>query len=143
MTICSLRRHYRLTSLVVLSALMLQAAAVTASAACAAMSPLPEITDHAGVTGESHEALAGHFDSVSEARVDNDYPCDCGPGEPAESGEQEAGSCAMGGQCMSSPAVVAGASVLAEPAIEIRALDTVCARPHPVALSRPTPPPKV
>lgn len=132
MTICSRRRQCRLSSRMVLFAVMLQAVSATAPAVCAGMSASPESAAH-----------AGHVASITVAEVGDDSTCDCGPGQPAESGERELGSCATAAHCVSSPAVVAGASMPVGPAIEIRALDHVCAQPQPVAHSHPTPPPRV
>ncbi len=132
MNIRALRRHTRLFSRTILFAIMLQTSAATAPAVCAGMSSSPESTAH-----------AGHFALVSEAEFGNETSCDCGPGEPAQSGEHETGSCTMAAHCVSSPAVVAGASVLDDSVSEARMLAHPCARPRLVALSHPTPPPRV
>jgi hypothetical protein len=132
MTICSRRRQYGVSSRMVLFAVMLQAVAATAPAVCAGMSASPESTTH-----------SAHIGSVSVAEVGGDSACDCGPGQPAESGERELGSCSTAAHCVSSPAVVAGPSMPADPAIQIRSLAHVCTQPQLVALSHPTPPPRI
>jgi hypothetical protein len=132
MMIRALRRHTKLYSRMVLFAMMLQAAAATAPAACVEMSPAPENTVH-----------AAHLALTSEAEFGSDTSCDCSPGEPAESDERELGSCVMAAHCVSSPAVRAGAIVLASPAIEIQAVPHLCVQPQVVVLSHPTPPPRV
>lgn len=132
MTIRVLRRHTKLYSRIVLFAVMLQAAAATAPAACTEGSPAPESIAH-----------AGHIASASEAELGNDTSCDCSPSEPAESGERELGSCVMAAHCVSSLAVLAEASVLVSPAVQIQAVPLLCVQLQVVALSHPTPPPRV
>jgi len=132
MTIRALRRHTKLYSRMILFAVMLQAAAATAPAACIEMSPAPENTAH-----------AGHLASASEAEFGNDTSCDCSPSEPAESGGRELGSCVMAAHCVSSPAVLAVGSVLASPAVQIQAVAHLYVQPPVVVLSHPTPPPRV
>ena len=132
MTIRALRRHSRSSSLIILFAVMIQAAAATATVACPEMTPASESTAH-----------SGHLVLPADIQVGSDSSCDCSTGEPVESDENEIGSCAMAAHCVSSPAVVAEGSMLTVPAIHVRAVEHPRVRAQLVTLSHPTPPPRV
>lgn len=123
-----LRRNRAHAALVVLAALVLQAASAAVPTDCSEMAD--GSGDHSPVTvAESH----GHSTDIG--------PC-CDPLAPPESDDHETGSCAVAMNCVASAALPTLSSGLVDPVAESCPPSHPCAHPDALVLPNPGPPPR-
>jgi hypothetical protein len=135
-----IRRNRSRAALVVLSALMLQAASAALPAGCS--DPTSGSKEHAHVAqvSESGGPSIGDFRTAQSTETETG-PC-CGPLGPPESDDHETESCTMAMHCVVSVALPAGSSGVVDPAAESGAPSSQCTRPDALVLPHPGPPPR-
>ena len=138
----AIRRTRARAALVVLSALMLQAASAAMPAGCSGQTSGSKEHAHVAQVIESHGVSIGDFQTTRSTETETEAgPC-CAPLAPPESDDHETESCAMAMHCVVSIAMPAEPSVVVDPVVESGAPSEPCTRPDAVVLPHPGPPPR-
>ena len=136
----AIRSNRSRAALVVLSALMLQAASAALPAGCSGPASGSKEHAHVAQVSEPHGPSIIDF-QTSQSTETEAGPC-CGPLAPPESDDHETESCAMAMHCVVSVALPAEPSGAVDPVAESGAPSEPCTRPDALVLPHPGPPPR-